>query len=43
VRLQEQNLAVPRPSWLYKVLRASHPPIGERVNFINGWQPRPGG
>ncbi len=42
VRLQEQNLAVPRPSWLYKVLRASHPPIGERVDFINRWQPRQG-
>ena len=21
--------------WLYKVFRASHPPIGERVDFIN--------
>jgi Zn-dependent protease with chaperone function len=39
VALQEQNLAVPRPGWLYKVFRASHPPIGERVDFINGYRP----
>ena len=38
--LQEQNLAVPRPGWLYKVFRASHPPIGERVDFINAYRPR---
>ncbi|MES1207571.1 MAG: M48 family metallopeptidase [Pseudomonadota bacterium] len=37
VALQEQNLAVPRPGWLYKVFRASHPPIGERVDFVNGY------
>lgn len=40
VALQEQNLAVPRPGWLYKVFRASHPPIGERVDFINAYRPR---
>jgi STE24 endopeptidase len=39
VALQEQNLAVPRPGWLYKIFRASHPPIGERVDFINGYRP----
>jgi Zn-dependent protease with chaperone function len=39
VALQQQNLAVPRPGWLYKVLRASHPPIGERVDFINSYRP----
>ncbi len=39
VLLQQQNLAVPRPGWLYKFLRASHPPIGERVDFINGYRP----
>lgn len=36
VALQEQNLAVPRPGPLYKLWRASHPPIGERVDAING-------
>jgi len=40
VALQEQNLAVPRPGWLYKLFRASHPPIGERVDFINAYRPR---
>jgi Zn-dependent protease with chaperone function len=39
VALQEQNLAVPRPSLLYKIFRASHPPIGERVDFINNYRP----
>jgi STE24 endopeptidase len=38
VALQEQNLAVPRPGRLYKLFRASHPPIGERVDFINAWR-----
>jgi STE24 endopeptidase len=42
VALQEQNLAVPRPGRLYKLFRASHPPIGERVDFINGYRPSPG-
>jgi Zn-dependent protease with chaperone function len=39
VTLQEQNLAIPRPSLLYKIFRASHPPIGERVDFINSYRP----
>jgi STE24 endopeptidase len=43
VALQQQNLANPRPGWLYKVFRASHPPIGERVDFINEyWRGEPG-
>lgn len=40
VALQQQNLAVPRPGRFYKLFRASHPPIGERVDFINAYQPR---
>ncbi|HVV49747.1 MAG TPA: M48 family metallopeptidase [Polyangia bacterium] len=40
VALQEQNLAVPRPGRFYKIFRASHPPIGERVDFINAYRPR---
>jgi Zn-dependent protease with chaperone function len=40
VALQRQNLAVPRPGLLYKIFRASHPPIGERVDFINDYRPR---
>jgi Zn-dependent protease with chaperone function len=39
VTLQRENLGVPRPGWLYKLFRASHPPIGERVDFINGYRP----
>jgi Zn-dependent protease with chaperone function len=39
VALQQQNLAVPRPGPLYKFFRASHPPIGERVDFINQYRP----
>jgi len=39
VALQQQNLAVPRPGPLYKLFRASHPPIGERVDFINEYRP----
>jgi len=42
VALQEQNLAVPRPGRLYKIFRASHPPIGERVDFINSYRSRNG-
>jgi len=37
IALQKQNLAVPRPGPLYKIWRASHPPIGERVDAINAW------
>jgi len=37
VALQESNLAIPRPGPLYKIFRASHPPIGERVDFMNDW------
>jgi Zn-dependent protease with chaperone function len=40
VELQRQNLANPRPGVLYKIFRASHPPIGERVDFINAYRPR---
>jgi Zn-dependent protease with chaperone function len=39
VALQEQNLANPRPGFFFKLFRASHPPIGERVDFINGYRP----
>jgi Zn-dependent protease with chaperone function len=39
VALQQENLAVPRPGWLYKLFRASHPPIGERVDFMNSYRP----
>lgn len=39
VKLQEENLGVPRPGALYKLWRSSHPPIGERIDFINSYRP----
>jgi Zn-dependent protease with chaperone function len=35
VKLQQSNLANPYPGPIYIFLRASHPPIGERVAFFN--------
>ena len=39
VKLQQENLGVPRPGWVYKVWRASHPPLGERIDFSNEYRP----
>jgi Zn-dependent protease with chaperone function len=39
VKLQEENLGVPYPGLLYKCWRASHPPIGERIDFCNDYKP----
>jgi STE24 endopeptidase len=39
VRLQQENLAVPRPGRLYLLWRGSHPPLGERVDFANQYHP----
>jgi STE24 endopeptidase len=39
VKLQTENLANPRPGWLYKLWRSDHPPIGERVDFMNNYTP----
>jgi Zn-dependent protease with chaperone function len=38
-KLQVENLGVPRPGWLYKVWRATHPPVGERIDFCNDYRP----
>jgi STE24 endopeptidase len=38
-KLQGENLAVPYHSTLYKLWHDSHPPIGERIDFINGYRP----
>jgi STE24 endopeptidase len=37
--LQGENLAVPYHGTLYKLWHDSHPPIGERIDFINGYRP----
>jgi Zn-dependent protease with chaperone function len=39
VKLQEENLAVPRPGWLYKFWRSSHPSLGDRIDFCNNYRP----
>ncbi len=38
-RLQGENLSVPYHSTLYKLWHDNHPPIGERIDFINGYRP----
>ncbi len=39
IKLQEENLGNPRPGALYMFLRAGHPSIGQRVDFINTYRP----
>ena len=39
VKLQEENLGNPRPGLLVKLWRASHPPLGERIDFCNTYRP----
>ncbi len=33
------NLSVPRPGLFYKIWRASHPSLGERIDFCNTYHP----
>jgi STE24 endopeptidase len=39
VKLQQENLSVPRPGLLYKLWRSDHPPLGERIDFCNEYHP----
>lgn len=39
VKLQAENLGNPRPGWVYRVFRATHPSIGERIDFCNSYRP----
>lgn len=39
VKLQTENLGNPRPGWLYKLWRSSHPPLAERIEFCNTYKP----
>jgi Zn-dependent protease with chaperone function len=39
VKLQSENLGVPRPALLVKLWRASHPTLGERIDFCNAYKP----
>lgn len=43
VKLYSENLGYPRPHWIMKVLRSSHPPTAERVDFCNTYRPWEGG
>ena len=39
VKLQQDALANPRPGLLFKLWRESHPPLGERMDFVNEYHP----
>jgi Zn-dependent protease with chaperone function len=39
VKFQGDNLSNPRPGLIYVILRASHPSIGERIDFCNSYRP----
>ena len=39
VKLQEDVLANPRPGLMFKLWRESHPPLGERIDFVNEYHP----
>jgi Zn-dependent protease with chaperone function len=39
VRLQEENLSLPRPGLLYMLWRGSHPSLGDRIDFANRYRP----
>jgi STE24 endopeptidase len=38
-KLQTENLGNPRPGLFYTIFRASHPSIGERIDFANSYHP----
>jgi STE24 endopeptidase len=39
VRLQQENLGVPRPGLLYTLWRGSHPSLASRIEFANSYRP----
>ena len=39
VRLQEENLAVPRTGLLFRLWRGSHPDLADRIEFANRYSP----
>lgn len=44
VKLQTEDLAIPRPEWILVILRANHPTLGDRIDFANAYHPwRTGG
>ncbi|MEE8519134.1 MAG: M48 family metallopeptidase [Dehalococcoidia bacterium] len=39
VKLQTENLGNPRPGFLYKIWRSTHPTLGQRIDFCNTYRP----
>jgi Zn-dependent protease with chaperone function len=39
VKLQMENLSNPRPAAWYKILRADHPVLGDRIDYANTYKP----
>jgi Zn-dependent protease with chaperone function len=39
VKLQTENLSIPRPGLLFKLWRSTHPTLGDRVDFCNEYRP----
>jgi Zn-dependent protease with chaperone function len=39
VKLQTENLMVPRPALIYEFWRASHPSLADRITFCNEYRP----
>lgn len=39
VKLQQENLSLPRRGLLYKLWRADHPLLGDRIDFCNSYHP----
>ena len=39
MKLQSENLATPGPDRSYRLWRATHPSIGERIDFCNAYRP----
>jgi len=39
VKLQLQNLSNPRPALWFKIMRANHPVLGDRIDFANSYRP----
>ncbi|MFY9825435.1 MAG: M48 family metallopeptidase [Thermoanaerobaculia bacterium] len=39
VKMQQENLSMPRPGLFAKLWRYDHPPLGERIDFCNEYRP----
>lgn len=39
VKLQQENLGIPRPGAFYTIFRGSHPSLADRIEFANDYHP----